>query len=201
MACLLLYVGSMKKLLTTLVFVVMFVATAATLNQRRTLKLENDESAKDQIIISGEKLQFDTLQLSLKTIPKAQNLYTVAKKSVGRWAKLFTVIKIEESGADGKNSWYAKKYSNLTGMRFPGTGRKTTAIRSGHNYYAVFNNWYECMVDFAMYMEVMDGLFEKKYGRPARDEKEMVSFMFGSFNVHGKWKRDVNWLLNHFHYK
>ena len=193
--------GNMKKLLTTLVFVVVFVATAATLNQRRTLKLESEEPAKDQVVISGEKLQFDTLQLSLKTIPKAQNLYTVAKKSVGRWAKLFTVIKIEESGADGKNSWYAKKYSNLTGMRFPGKGRKTTAIRSGHNYYAVFNNWYDCMVDFAMYMEVMDGLFEKKYGRPARDEKEMVSFMFGSFNVHGKWKRDVNWLLKHFRYQ
>ena len=191
----------MKKLLTTLVFVVMFVATAATLNQRRTLKLDTDESAKDQVVVAGGTLYYDTLQLSLKTIPRAQQLYTVAKKSVGRWAKLFTVIKIEESGADGKNSWYAKKYANLTGMRFPGKARKTTAIRSGHNYYAVFNNWYDCMIDFSHYMEVMDTLFEKKFGRPARDEHEMVDFMFGSFNVHGKWKRDVTWLLKHFNYK
>ncbi len=191
----------MKKLLTTLIFVGMFVATAATLNQRRTLKLVSNEPEKDQVVVSGKTLHFDTLQLSLNTIPKAQHLYTVAKKSVGRWAKLFTVIKIEESGADGKNSWYARKYANLTGMRYPGTGRKTTAIRAGHNYYAVFNNWYDCMVDFSHYMEVMDGLFEKKYGRPAADEHEMVAFMFGSFNVHGKWKRDVTWLLDHFHYQ
>lgn len=191
----------MRKLLATLVFVIMFVATAATLNQRRTLKLESEESAKDEVIISGETLRFDTLQLSLKTIPKAQHLYTVAKKRVGRWAKLFTVIKIEESGADGNNSFYAKKYGNLTGMRFPGTGRKTTAIRSGHNYYSVFNHWYDCMVDFQFYMEVMDGKFEAKYGRPARDEYEMVNFMFGSFNIYGKWKNDVFWLLNHFNYK
>jgi len=190
----------MKNLLTTLVFVIMFVATAATLNQRRTLKLESDTVAKDEVVISGDKLQFDTLQLSLKTIPKAQQLYTVAKKSVGRWAKLFTVIKIEESGADGKNSYYAKHYANLTGMRFPGTGRKTTSVRSGHNYYAVFNNWHDCMLDFKYYMDVMDNKFEAKYGRPAKDEYEMVNFMFGSFNIYGKWKSDVIWLLNHFSY-
>lgn len=193
--------AAMKKLLATLVFVVMFVATAATLNQRRTLKLESDEVEKDRVVVSGSTLLYDSLQLSLKTIPNAQQLYTVAKKSVGRWAKLFTVIKIEESGADGKNSWYAKNYANLTGMRFPGKGRTTTAVRSGHNYYAVFNNWYDCVVDFGHYMEVMDSLFEKKYGRPARDEYEMVNFMFGSFNVHGKWKSDVTWLLSHFNYK
>jgi hypothetical protein len=191
----------MKKLLTTLVFVIMFVATAATLNQRRTLKLESDESKKDEVVISGETLHYDTLQLSLKTIPKAQQLYTVAKKSVGRWAKLFTVIKIEESGADGQNSFYARNYGNLTGMRFPGTGRKTTAIKSGHNYYAIFSNWHDCMVDFSYYMEVMDGKFEAKYGRPAKDEYEMVNFMFGSFNIYGKWKSDVLWLLNHYKYK
>ncbi|MEY4003158.1 MAG: hypothetical protein RIT07_1200, partial [Bacteroidota bacterium] len=44
----------MKKLLTTLIFVGMFVATAATLNQRRTLKLVSEEPAKDQVIISGK---------------------------------------------------------------------------------------------------------------------------------------------------
>lgn len=198
MAHLLFIVGYMKKLLATLIFVMMFVATAATLNQRRTLKLESEEPAKDEVVISGETLHCDSLQLSLKTIPKSQHLYTVAKKSVGRWAKLFVVIKIEESGADGQNSYYAKQYGNLTGMRYPGKGRKTTAVRSGHNYYAVFNHWHDCMVDFKYYMEVMDSKFEKKFGRPAKDEYEMVNFMFGSYNPYSVWKNDMIWLLNHF---
>ena len=195
------YLLAMKKLLTTLVFVVMFVATAATLNQRRTLVIESEDQDKDSVMIVGDKLKFDSLQLSLKTIPKAQHLYTVAKKTVGKWAKLFIVIKIEESGADGQNSFYAKKYANLTGMRFPGKGRKTTAVKSGYDYYAVFNHWHDCMVDFGYYMEVMEDLFQKKYGRAAKDEYEMVNFMFGSFNIHGKWKNDVTWLLNNLRYR
>jgi hypothetical protein len=194
----------MKQLLTVLAFVIVVFATAATLTHvpNRKLNVADSESIKsDTVMISGDTVSFDTLKLHLKQVPRAQHLYTVAKHSVGKWAKLFVVIKIEESGADGQNSFYAKKYFNLTGMRFPGTGRKTTAVKAGRDYYAVFNHWHDCMVDFKMYMDVMDEKFEKKFGRPAKDEFEMVDFMFGSFNPYGVWKRDVYWLLKHFNYK
>lgn len=191
----------MKKLLTSLIFVIVFVATAANLSQKRTLKLKAVQPSKDTVIIVKDSLMYDSLELSLKKVPRAQHLYTVAKHTVGRWAKLFTVIKIEESGADGQNSFFAKSYFNLTGMRFPGNARKTTAIGVGTGYYAIFNHWHDCMVDFRYYMEVMDQKFEARYGRKAKDEYEMVNFMHGSFNVYQKWKNDVVWLLNHFNYK
>lgn len=194
----------MKQLLTLMAFVIVFFAAAATLKQIPSRKTINDDSQtlkKDTVMISGDSLSFDSLQLHLKQVPKAQHLYSVAKHSVGRWAKLFVVIKIEESGADGQNSFFAKKYFNLTGMRYPGTGRKTTAVKAGLDYYAVFNHWHDCMLDFKMYMDVMDEKFEKKHGRPAKDEYEMVDFMFGSFNPYSVWKRDVYWLLKHFNYK
>lgn len=185
-------------------FVIVFFAAAATLKQLPLSKSSNNDTQtikKDTVLISGDSLTFDTLTLNLKQVPKAQHLYSVAKHSIGRWAKLFVVIKIEESGADGQNSFFAKKYFNLTGMRYPGTGRKTTAVKAGLDYYAVFNHWHDCMLDFKMYMDVMDSKFEKKYGRAAKDEFEMVDFMFGSFNPYSVWKKDVYWLLNHFHYK
>lgn len=190
----------MKKLLSTLVFVIVLVAAAANLSQKR-MPAALKQKASDSVIIVNDTLIYDSLELHLKTVPRAQHLYTVAKKSVGRWAKLFTVIKIEESGADGKNSFFAKSYFNLTGMRYPGAGRQTTAIAAGYNYYAIFNNWHDCMVDFKHYMDVMDEKFEKKYGRKANDEYEMVNFMHGSFNVYQKWKNDVYWLLKYFRYK
>lgn len=190
----------MKKLLSTLLFVFVLVATAANFSYNR-VNTKTEVTKADTVVIMNDSLHFDSLQLSLKKVPKAQHLYTVAKKSVGRWAKLFTVIKIEESGADGKNSFYALNYYNLTGMRYPGQGRKTTSVGMGHNYYAIFNNWHDCMVDFKHYMDVMDMKFEKRYGRPAADEYEMVNFMHGSFNVYQKWKNDVVWLLKYFRYK
>lgn len=191
-------------MLTLMAFVIVFFAAAATLKQlpvRKTIKVDSQKVRRDSVLISGDSLSFDSLKLNLKEVPKAQHLYSVAKRSVGRWAKLFVVIKIEESGADGQNSFFAKHYFNLTGMRYPGTGRQTTAVKAGQDYYAVFNHWHDCMLDFKMYMDVMDGKFEKKYGRQAKDEYEMVNFMFGSFNPHSVWKRDVYWLLKNFNYK
>lgn len=182
-------------------FVIVIVATAANLSQRRTLKLQADQPSNDTVVIMNDTLRFDSLELPLKKIPRAQHLYTVAKHTVGRWAKLFTVVKIEESGADGQNSFFAKSYYNLTGMRFPGAARKTTAVAAGSGYYAIFKHWHDCMLDFKYYMDVVEAKFEAKHGRKAKDEYEMVNFMFGSYNVHGKWRNDMIWLLNNFRYK
>lgn len=193
----------MKNLLIAAVLMIVLAATAANANLKftGTSKLPKP-AAVDSVVIESDSLFLDsTIALSLKKIPKAQDLYTVAKKSVGKWAKLFVAIKIEESGADGKNSFYALKYNNLTGMRYPGTGRATTSTGVGHNYYAIFNNWHDCMIDFKYYVEIMEGKFKDKYKREPKDEYEMVNFMHGSFNVYQKWKNDVYWLLNHFSYK
>jgi hypothetical protein len=166
----------MKKLLSASVLLVVLAATAAQVNLRigRISKSENPVIAKDSVVISGDSLILDSLALPLQQIPKAQHLYSVAKVSVGKWAKLFTVIKIEESGADGKNSYYAKTYNNLTGMRFPKSGRKTTATKCGKNNYAIFNNWHDCMLDWKYYIEIMESKFLAKHNREPKDEYEMV---------------------------
>ncbi len=193
------------KQIPVVLFLVSFAIAAAAAVQRSffiSIPLDTVQTIKaDTIKIENDSLQWDSLKLSLKKIPKAQHLYTVAKKSLGRWAKLFVVIKIEESGADGKNSYLAKKFNNLTGMRYPGKGRKTTSTGATTGYYAVFNSWYDCMKDFGYYIEIMESKFVEKYQRVPKDEYEMVNFMFGSFNHHQKWKNDVEWLLNHFNYK
>lgn len=192
----------MKKLLIAITLLIVLVATAANVNLVNQNSVKKKPSmAVDSVVIQNDSAYSDSLALSLKKIPSAQDLYTVAKKSLGKWAKLFVVIKIEESGADGKNSFYAKTYNNLTGMRYPGNARKTTALRSGHNYYAIFNHWHDCMVDFGYYVNVMEEKFKDKYKREPKDEFEMVNFMHGSYNIYGKWKQDVHWLLNHFNYK
>ena len=192
----------MKKLLTALSLVLVIAATAANVNLISKVSVKHETSmAVDSVVIQNDTAYVDSMALSLNKIPSAQNLYAVAKKSLGKWAKLFVVIKIEESGADGKNSIYALRYNNLTGMRYPGQGRKTTSIGQGHNYYAIFRNWHECMVDFGFYMEVMEQKFKDRFSREPKDEYEMVKFMHGSFNVYNKWRNDVIWLLNHFNYK
>jgi hypothetical protein len=192
----------MKKLLSAAVLLIVLAATAANVNLSRRPSFAKDSSAmKDSVVIVGDTLKVDSLSLSLQKIPKAQHLYSVAKITIGKWAKLFTIIKIEESGADGKNSYYALKYNNLTGMRYPGKGRQTTAVAKGHNSYAIFKHWHDCMVDFKYYIELMDSKFLAKHGREAKTEAEMIDFMLGSYNPYGVWKRDLLWLLNHFHYK
>ena len=192
----------MKKLLTGAILLLVLAVTAANVNWSRS-RAATEEPAieKDSVVITGDTLMLDSLTLSLKEIPKAQHLYTVAKVSVGRWAKLFTAIKLEESGADGKNSYYARAYNNLTGMRWPGKGRQTTAVSIGKGNYAIFNHWHDCMVDWKLYIELMDVKFQEKYGRLAKDELEMIDFMYGSYNPYKVWKQHMYWHINHFKYK
>ena len=149
--------------------------------------------------IKENKLHCDTLILPLKKIPKVQELYTVAKTVVGKWAKLYTVLKVEESGTDGQNSYYARKYFNLVGMRYP-RKRKTTAIRRGNDYYSVYSNWYEGMIDFKYYIEYMEGSFYRRYKRYPETEEEFIRHLYGSYNEYSKWYNDVRYLLRNFKY-
>lgn len=141
-------------------------------------------------------LYHDSLKLSLDKIPKVQELHTISKKALGPWYRLYTAIKIEESGNDGQNSYYARAYNNLVGMRYP-KKRKTTALRKGNDYYAVYANWYEGMLDFRYYLDYMEGAFERKYNRKPQNEKEFINHIYGSYNIYSKWKKDVFWILDH----
>lgn len=154
----------------------------------------------NSVIVTDSFLYADSLELSLYRIPKVSEIHTVAKLTLGKWAKLFTVLKIEESGSDGQASVYALKYYNLVGMRYP-QKRKTTAIRRGYSYYSVYENWYESMIDFQYYMDYMEGSFYRKYKRYPKNEKEFVRHIHGSYNVYDKWLRDVFWLLDNFSYR
>lgn len=185
----------MKKLLLAIVFIVVLVATAASVNLTKVDTLRDTSTAvADTVVVRNDSLFADSLALSLNKIPKAQQLYTVAKKELGKWARLFVIVKIEESGADGKNSFYAKEYNNLTGMRFPGSKRKTTAVAMGKSYYAIFNHWYDCMKDFGLYMEMMENHFIEKHKRAPKDDIEMINHMHGSYNKYSKWHKDMLWL-------
>lgn len=152
------------------------------------------------VVIKNDTVYSDTLKLSLRKIPDVQSLHTVAKSVMGKWARLFTVIKIEESGFDGTRSAYALKYNNLTGMRYP-SRRETTAKRMGYSFYSVYENWFDCMADFKIYVDYAERAFIQRYQRPPKNEKEMVRQMYGSYNPYSKWLRDVFWLIDNFDYQ
>ena len=155
------------------------------------------EPRTGSIVIKNDTVYCDTLRLSLHKIPPIKDLHTVAKVALDKWAKLFIVLKIEESGYDNQNSIYALKYNNLVGMRYPNQ-RETTARRKGYSSYCVFDNWYDCIIDFKYYIENTELKFIKLYQRKPHSEKEMIKFMHGSYNAYSQWYRDVFWLLDDF---
>jgi len=134
--------------------------------------------------------------LDLKTVPDVAVLHKVAKKYMGKWHHLFLAIKIEESGNTGHYSWLSTNHYNLCGMRFP-RNRRTYAISSTNTNYAVFRNWFECMLDFKMYIDNIETKFIEKNKRAPKNEIEMVDYMFNSFNHFNKWKRDMHILVKY----
>ena len=145
---------------------------------------------KDSIFIGD-------LGFSLNKIPKAREMYKGAQPIFGKWAKLFVIMKVEESGADGKNSYYARNYNNLCGMRCVKV-RKTTSHKCGKNNYAMYPSWYDAMVDWKYYLDIIHRKFEKKHGREAKDEFEVVDFLYGYYNSFPKWRKDLRWLLRNY---
>lgn len=138
--------------------------------------------------------RFSEDSLNLEEIPSLKELYSVAEYYLGKYAVFFLAIKIEESGADKKPSWLAKKYNNLTGMRFPKT-RETYAIAATNTNYAIYRNWFESMLDFKIYMENMENSFKKKNKREFKDEFEMLNYLFRYFNGFDKWYNDMRFLI------
>lgn len=128
--------------------------------------------------------------LDMKVVPDVATLHKVAKKYMGKWSYLFLAVKIEESGNTGHYSWLSVKHYNLCGMRFP-RARRTYAIGATNTNYSIYRNWFECMLDFKIYMDNVETRFVEKNKRAPKDEVEMVHFMFNSFNHFDKWKRDM----------
>ena len=155
----------------------------------------NAANLKDSVSLSPDTT--DVLQgLDLKRVPRIDTLHRVAKKYLGRWAYLFLAIKIEESGNDGHYSWLSVRHYNLCGMRFP-KSRRTYAIASTNTNYAIYRNWFECMLDFKIYMENVETRFRDRNGRPPKDDVEMIHFMYNSFNHFAKWKKDMLILIRY----
>ncbi|HEY1045750.1 MAG TPA: hypothetical protein VGF79_04880 [Bacteroidia bacterium] len=134
--------------------------------------------------------------LDLKRVPGVDTLYRVAKKYMGRWHYLFLAIKIEESGNSGHYSWLSVNHYNLCGMRFP-KSRRTYAIGATNTNYAIYRNWFECMLDFKIYMENLEAKFVNKYKRAPKDDVEMINYMYNSFNHFAKWKKDMLILIKY----
>ena len=193
---------AMKKVWISLVFISFTLAGFAMLRPKQQGVAKHTGS--DSIIRTvGDSLFIDSvnLRLSLKEIPPARSLHQVAKFVIGPWAKVFTVIKLQESGADGKNSYLAKEFNNLTGMRMPGKGRTTTAIGKTKTNYAIFASWYDCMVDFNYYLKQVLAGFREVKGREPKDEFEIIDYMYGSYNPYSRWKRDIYWLLKNYKFE
>jgi hypothetical protein len=134
--------------------------------------------------------------LDLKRVPSLDTLHIVAKKYLGKWAYLFLAIKIEESGNNGQYSWLSVTHYNLCGMRFP-RSRRTYATGATNTNYAIYRNWLECMLDFKIYLEIVERRFVEKNNREPKTDIEMINFMFNSFNHFDKWKKDMMILIKY----
>ena len=207
----------MKKTIAAVALLALFVLSSAKLNNRTVnvptntsdslsldstvsplpLQLENIEIDEFNNVITEDSVFIGNLALSLTKIPKAKTMYKAAKPIFWKWAKLFVIMKVQESGADGKNSYYAKKYNNLCGMRCV-KRRKTKSSDCGKNNYAIYPSWYHSMVDWKFYMDNIERKYIKKHGREPKDEFEVVDFLYGYYNSFPKWRKDLRWLLKHY---
>jgi hypothetical protein len=127
--------------------------------------------------------------VSLNTVPATDTLFKVAKEFIGNRAHLFLAIKIEESGNDKHYSWLSTTHFNLCGMRFP-RNRKTYAIGKTNTNYAIYRNWFECLLDFKIYMEMIEKSYVEKFKKTPTD-LQLIEFMSSRFNHFAKWKTDM----------
>lgn len=134
--------------------------------------------------------------ITLHSLPTLQTMHDLAQLYIGKYAVFFMAIKIQESGAENKASWLATKHNNLVGMRFP-KNRETYAIGSTKSNYAIYRNWFEAMLDFKIYMELMEKRHLKKHGKPYANEIEMLNHLFHSYNPYQTWYNDVTFLLQY----
>jgi hypothetical protein len=75
-------------------------------------------------------------------------------------------------------------------MRFP-RSRKTTAVAKSKTNYSIYASWYDCILDFGLYLDGINRSFTKKNGRPTQSDQEMVRYLYGIYNTNVRWRNDV----------
>lgn len=172
--------------------VVLILCSAAVIGKATfgTSKTSLVKASDTAIVLSSDSLYFDTLALSLKRIPTVMAMHHVATKAIPKWANIFTAIKIIESGVDGQYSKYARLYNNLVGMRQP-RARKTTSLGGSKTNYAIYAHWYDCILDFGLYLDGIERSFIRKRGRNLKSDQEMVRYLYGIYNTNTRWRTDV----------
>jgi hypothetical protein len=183
-----------------LLFLTAAVVGKSTFGTEVVVPVSDVKASDTSVVVEGDSVYFDSLSLSLKKIPTVQNMYTVGKKAIGKWAKLFIAVKIVESGNDGDNSIYARRDFNLTGMRQP-KARKTLSLGPTKSNYATFASWYDCMVDFGMYLDGMERAFKRRYHRAPKTDQEMVQYLYKKYNSHPVWRKRTLYVLKNFKLK
>lgn len=193
----------LKNTLIIPILMLLFISIAAVGQSNfgldRYKHLPKTLHSEPMVIISQDSLWFDTLSLSMAKVPQIQSLYTVAKQSIGKWAKIFVVVKIVESGNDGDHSILASRYFNVTGMRQPHV-RKTLSIGPNPTHYASFENWHDCMLDFGMYLNGLERGFKRKHNNREPSDQEMIEYMYGIYNTYPVWRKRSLFVLHHFQY-
>ncbi len=172
---------------TVLILCSAAVIGKATFETSKTSLIKASDTA---IVLRKDSLFFDTLALSLKKIPSVMAMHHVALEAIPQWANIFTAVKIIESGVDGQYSKYSRLYNNLVGMRYP-RSRKTTAVAKSKTNYSIYASWYDCILDFGMYLDGINRSFAKKRGRPTQSDQEMVKYLYGIYNTNVRWRNDV----------
>ena len=90
-----------KNKLVIPTFVLLFLTAAAigktAFGTDKVIPVAEVKASDTAVVTVNDSLYFDSLELSLKRIPNAQPMYSVAKKAIGKWAKLFIAVKIVES--------------------------------------------------------------------------------------------------------
>ncbi|MFN5889732.1 MAG: hypothetical protein ACK448_05000 [Bacteroidota bacterium] len=172
---------------TVLILCSAAVIGKATFETSKTSLIKASDTA---IVLRNDTLFYDTLTLSLKKIPSVMAMHHVATEAIPQWANIFTAVKIIESGVDGQYSKYSRLYNNLVGMRFP-RSRKTTAVAKSKTNYSIYASWYDCILDFGLYLDGINRSFTKKNGRPTQSDQEMVRYLYGIYNTNVRWRNDV----------
>lgn len=87
-----------KNKLVIPTFVLLFLTVAAigktAFGTDKVISVAEVKELDSAIVIVNDSLYFDSLELSLKHIPNAQPMYSVAKNAIGKWAKLFIAVKL-----------------------------------------------------------------------------------------------------------
>jgi|GEM_PF-2852339 len=146
------------------------------------------------------KIDENTLYVKLDKLPTVQEIYDAAKPILGKHAKLFVALKVKETGNDGGYAEVLRKHNNLVGMKMPGA-RYTFAIGQTSTRYAIYKNWFESLLDFKVYIGKEEKKKKRKTGKGFATDRELLKYMYGSYNTNQEWKEGIEFILDNFQWE